>query len=306
MREAFSQSLLKAASSNPKVVVLTGDHGYALFDSFQKEYPERFINCGIAEQNMLGVAAGLAKSGFLPIVYGLAAFIPIRVLEQYKMDICYENLHVILIGDGAGMVYSHLGSSHQSTEDIAALRAIPNTQIYSPADAFELTACMNLALENKAPTYIRIGKSDTGLIHETNINLKAGELIPIICSPQQQKNISFIATGSMVKTASSLSLHFQGSHVWSAPIIKPINEQQVLRIANQSHTIVTLEEHNTHAGLGSLISEITSAHPTHRPRVIRIGINDRFSEKCGSYSYLIKEHLLNEEALLMKLKSLEI
>ena len=119
MRIAFSDALVAAALSDPKVLLLTGDHGYALFDAFRKVRPEQYINCGIAEQNMVGLAAGLAKAGFKPIVYGLAAFIPVRVLEQIKIDVCYENLPVILIGDGAGLVYSHLGTSHQSTEDIA-------------------------------------------------------------------------------------------------------------------------------------------------------------------------------------------
>ncbi|CCI18624.1 putative transketolase, C-terminal section (TK) (fragment) [Microcystis aeruginosa PCC 9807] len=117
MRNAFSDALVKFALGDERVLLLTGDHGYALFDDFRQACPKQYINAGVAEQNMVGVAAGLAKSGFFPVVYGLSSFLPIRVLEQIKLDICYEQLKVLLIGDGAGVVYSSLGSSHQSTED---------------------------------------------------------------------------------------------------------------------------------------------------------------------------------------------
>src|SRR5471032_813974 len=132
MRDAFSNALVAAAKNDPKVLLLTGDHGYALFDAFRKSCPDQYINCGIAEQNMVGVAAGLAKAGFKPVVYGLAAFVPIRVLEQIKIDVCYENLPVTLIGDGAGVVYAQLGTSHQSTKTsprCAACRKSPSTPL---------------------------------------------------------------------------------------------------------------------------------------------------------------------------------
>src|SRR3954467_10502277 len=126
MRSVFSKSILAAAQADSKVLLLTGDHGYALFDEFRQHAPTQFINAGVAEQNMVGVAAGLAKAGYRPIVYGLSAFVPVRVLEQIKLDVCYEGLPVVLVGDGAGVVYSTLGTSHQSTEDVAALRALPH------------------------------------------------------------------------------------------------------------------------------------------------------------------------------------
>src|ERR1700759_2126047 len=142
MRPTFSRILAAAAKADERILLLTGDHGYALFDEFRKICPDRFLNAGVAEQNMVGVAAGLAKGGLRPIVYGLSAFVPIRVLEQIKLDVCYERLPVLFIGDGAGVVYSALGSSHQGPEDIAALRALPEMAILSPADAAEMTACM--------------------------------------------------------------------------------------------------------------------------------------------------------------------
>lgn len=298
MRNAFSNALVNAAKSNQRVILLTGDHGYSLFDEFRKVCPDQYINAGVAEQNMVGVAAGLAKAGFKPFVYGLSSFVPIRVLEQIKLDICYEQLPVILIGDGAGVVYSSLGSSHQSTEDIAALRAIPNIAIMSPADSYEMTQCMNLALKSEQPVYLRIGKADLEPIHDSLIDFQLGKLCQI---KQGNNKICLIATGSMVKTAMCVSEKLDDVEVWSAPFIKPINIEQVISIAKRHEIIFVLEEHSIHGGLGGAITEITSEHfPV---QVCRIGISDCFSKFCGSYEYLIKEHMLDIPSILKKIKS---
>src|SRR5438132_4998980 len=164
MRKAFSRALVDAALAEPRLVLLTGDHGYSLFDEFRQRCPGQYLNAGVAEQNMVGVAAGLAKGGLRPVVYGLSAFVPVRVLEQIKIDVCYEELAVVFIGDGAGVVYSALGTSHQSTEDLAALRALPHLGILSPADDLEMTACMRLAMCTAGPVYLRMGKADLGRV----------------------------------------------------------------------------------------------------------------------------------------------
>jgi transketolase len=299
MRNAFSNALVNAAKSDQRVVLLTGDHGYSLFDEFRKICPDQYINAGVAEQNMVGVAAGLAKAGFKPFVYGLSAFVPIRVLEQIKLDICYEQLPVTLIGDGAGVVYSSLGSSHQSTEDIAALRAVPNIAILSPADSYEMTQCINLALQSNQPVYLRIGKADLQPIRDSLIDFQLGELCQV---KQGNSKICLIATGSMVKTAMSVSEKLDNLEVWSAPCIKPINTEQVISIAQRHELIVVLEEHSVYGGLGSTISEITSEYsPT---RVYRIGIQDRFSKFCGTYQYLMEEHKLNLKYVLSQIENL--
>lgn len=196
MRNAFSRALVDAARNDPRIVLLTGDHGYALFDEFRQVCPGQYVNAGVAEQNMVGVAAGLAKGGLRPVVYGLSAFVPVRVLEQIKLDICYEQLPVLLIGDGAGVVYSSLGTSHQSTEDIAALRALPHLSLLSPADAQETAACMKLALDSVGPVYLRMGKSDLGVVHAEPLSLGWGALP---CVRRGQGPLAWIATGSMVK-----------------------------------------------------------------------------------------------------------
>lgn len=299
MRNAFSTALVKAAQLNERVVLLTGDHGYALFDEFRKICPpQQYINAGVAEQNMVGVAAGLAKSGFRPIVYGLSAFIPIRVLEQIKLDLCYEELPVILIGDGAGVVYSSLGSSHQSTEDIAALRALPNISILSPADSFEMTWCMERALTTNHPVYLRMGKADLGNIHDSVPTIGLGEL----CSLKSGTGtVGFIATGSMVRTALTISEEWEGSSVWSAPSLKPLNIQQIVAICQKHQAIIVMEEHSIYGGLGAAIAEISVEYaPTW---INRIGIEDRFSKFCGSYSYLMEEHKLDIDSVREKVKS---
>lgn len=294
MRDAFSAGLVKLAKSDNKVLLLTGDHGYALFDAFRRECPDQYINAGIAEQNMVGMAAGLARAGFRPIVYGLSAFIPVRVLEQIKIDVAHDQLPVIFIGDGAGFVYSHLGTSHQSTEDIACTRAIPHLAIYSPADRFELTACLELAYHAHAPVYFRMGKADRGDVHRAIPAIAPGDLLEV--KPGQAGGIAIIATGAMVRTALDISLAEQpGTTVWSAPFIKPINAMQVADICAQSRALVVMEEHSIYGGLGSLIAENATA--TTPRKILLIGVNDRFSHHCGSYDYLLQEHGLNRSAI---------
>ncbi|MBU3590686.1 transketolase [Polynucleobacter sp. 78F-HAINBA] len=298
MRDAFSNTLVALAKADSNILLLTGDHGYALFDAFRRECPNQYINAGIAEQNMVGMAAGLARAGFKPFVYGLAAFIPVRVIEQIKLDVAHDNLPVVFIGDGAGFVYSHLGTSHQSTEDIACTRAIPNLSVYSPADAHELITCMTSAYQSNSAVYIRIGKSDRGEVHATPLSPNTGDLLAIKQIPHS--TLAFIATGSLSSTALALTnAQYSGASMWSAPFIKPINANQVIEICKQHRQIITLEEHSVLGGLGSTIAEISSEHsPSH---ILRIGVEDRFSTHCGSYEYLLKEHGLDESAIAEKI-----
>ncbi len=294
MRDAFSDTLVHLAKADPKVLLLTGDHGYALFDDFRRECPAQYINAGIAEQNMVGMAAGLARTGFRPIVYGLSAFIPVRVIEQIKLDIAHDNLPVILIGDGAGFVYSHLGTSHQSTEDIACTRAIPNLSIYSPADRFEVAACIKQAYQTKAPVYLRMGKSDRGDVHAMEPQVHIGRLTKTKLG--HAGAIVFIATGSMVRTAMDIATEFYpDAAVWSAPFIKPIDSQQVAAICAHSRVVAVLEEHSVLGGLGSVVAEIAAEFAP--VRILRIGVQDRFSHHCGSYEYLLQEHGLDRSTI---------
>lgn len=299
MREAFSNALVQIAIADPKVLLLTGDHGYALFDEFRKRCPNQYINAGIAEQNMVGMAAGLARVGFRPFVYGLASFIPIRTIEQIKLDIAHDNLPVVLLGDGAGFVYSHLGTSHQSTEDIACTRAIPGLTVLSPADRFEMTACMDYAYISKSPVYMRMGKSDRGDVHAGPVQtLQSGCLLKVRDGRADRPGL--IATGSMVRTAVDIAQE-QDLSVWSAPTLKPLAADDVRAAARASASLVTLEEHSVLGGLGAAVTEITSEHqPT---RVLRIGVSDRFSKHCGTYTYLLKEHSLDIDSVIDRLSA---
>ncbi|ANN74247.1 transketolase family protein [Bordetella bronchialis] len=301
MRSAFSRAIVAAAQKDPRTLLLTGDHGYALFDDFRRAAPAQFINAGVAEQNMVGVAAGLAKAGFRPIVYGLSAFVPVRVLEQIKLDVCYEGLPVIFIGDGAGVVYSTLGASHQSTEDIAALRAIRDINIFSPADAAEMTYVMDHALQASGPSYIRMGKADLGDVHTRPIGQPIGELVA--CQEPRVKRTAVIATGSMVRTAQQLCGAADDIGIWSAPAIHPLDRNQVQHIAREYGTIVVLEEHAAAAGLGGLVAEIVGELEGNRARVLRMGTEGGFSLRCGSYQYLLKEHGIDLEGLRRKFAS---
>ncbi|MBU3701514.1 MAG: transketolase [Acidimicrobiia bacterium] len=300
MRDALSTALVESAQRDERVVVLTGDHGYALFDEFRSTHPDRFINAGIAEQNMVGMAAGMARAGLRPIVYGLSAFIPIRVLEQVKLDIAHDGLPVVLLGDGSGFVYSHLGVSHQSLEDIACARSIPGLRVLSPSDRFEMTAAMRLATGADGPTYLRIGKADLGDVHPGPIEFDSGELLAVRSGPDP--DITFIATGSMVTAAMEVAdHHFPGAGVWSAPSIKPLDEASIERIAASTGALVVMEEHSTIGGLGSAIAEILSVHS--HPPLLRIGSADRFSDSCGSYQHLRREHGLDVDSVLTRIEA---
>ena len=297
MRAAFSAALVKAAVDDERVLLLTGDHGYSLFDDFRRARPGQYINAGVAEQNMVGVAAGLAKGGYRPIVYGLSAFVPVRVLEQVKLDVCYQELPVVFIGDGAGVVYSALGSSHQSTEDIAALRALPHLAILSPADAHEMTGCMELATHAHGPVYLRMGKADLGAVHAAPPRIEWGKLLRVQTSDGP---LAWVATGSMVKTALAVAAEWPGSEVYSAPCIKPLDCEQVADVCRRHRAVIVLEEHSTYGGLGSALAEIVTADaPTW---VCRIGIRDRFSRYCGSYGYLMAEHGLDNASVAQQVR----
>jgi transketolase len=298
VREAFSNALVRLALADPNVLLLTGDHGYALFDEFRNRCSGQFINAGIAEQNMVGMAAGLARVGYRPFVYGLAAFVPIRTIEQIKLDVAHDKLPIVFMGDGAGFVYSHLGTSHQSTEDIACTRGIPALEVLSPADRFEMAACMEYAYETNGPVYLRMGKSDRGDVHQNPLNkLTSGGLLQIQTGRIDRPGL--IATGSMVHTAVYLAQELQLS-VWSAPMIKPLKPEDICAAASVTCGLVTLEEHSVLGGLGAAVAEITSEREP--VRVLRIGVPDRFSEKCGSHAYLMYEHGLDTKSVRTKIE----
>lgn len=293
MRNTFSDTLVSIANADSRVLLLTGDHGYALFDSFRAAHPDRYINAGIAEQNMVGMAAGLARMGFHPFVYGLAAFVPVRVLEQIKLDVAHDDLPVIFCGDGAGFVYSSLGTSHQSLEDIACIRAVPGMMVLSPADRHELGAAMTYAHAARRSVYLRMGKADRGDVHAEGAAIDTARLQCL--RPGSEGGTTILATGPIATTAVAVADRMDGVAVWSAPSIKPFDTEAFAAICRSSSRLVTMEEHSVMGGFGSLIAEEASG--THPLPVLRIGVRDRFSEHCGSYDYLLREHGLDLETV---------
>jgi transketolase len=299
MRKALSDLLAQAALKDPRIIVMSGDHGYAIFDGIREKCPTQFMNCGVAEQNMVGVAAGLAKAGFRPIVYGLAAFVPIRVLEQIKIDVCLEELPVIFLGDGAGFVYSTLGSSHQCFEDIAALRPMANIEIFSPADRFELSKCFSAALEKDKPSYLRLGKADLGDVHQDGIRACHTDFVfPVIADGNE--NLC-LATGSMVKLIERAVKNADLAYdLYSVARLKKMDSDRLLRLCTGRKRVIVAEEHSIYGGLGSIVAEAIAGKFS--VEFDRIGIQDKFSGECGTYEHLLRYHGLDEMSVLKVLR----
>jgi len=216
------------------------------------------------------------------------------------LDICFENLQVILIGDGAGVVYSKLGVSHQCFEDISSIRALVNIRILSPCDKYEMKLCLEDSLAYKGPTYIRVGKSDIGDVHFSNDFAKAPGIHNVIKGKKGQPVI--MATGSLVKVAQTLiEKEFSEFSLYSVSQIKPFDQKAFLKLTDNSNLVISMEEHSVYGGLGSTITEVVTS--TIPKKVLRLGIEDKFSDKCGSYEYLMQEHGLDEKSLIQKIRS---
>lgn len=296
MRDVLS-SLLVTTAENPHFVVLSGDHGYALFDGLRSAAPGQFLNVGIAEQAMVGIAAGLARTGFLPCLYGLAAFVPVRVLEQIKLDLCFGNLPAIILGDGAGLVYSTLGVSHQSGEDIACLRALPHISIFSPADAHELRACWRDALAAGHVAYIRLGKADRPMVHAGAVD-STGPLFTYRATDSGGGLI--VATGSMVSPCTEFARSV-GVDCVSVPRIRPLPPELGDLVSARS-AVVVVEEHCRTGGLWtSILEEVASGGHASLATIESIALEPEFTHTSGSYQQALGEHALSDDRLRERL-----
>lgn len=287
MRHILPSLLLEAAESDERFLVLSGDHGYELFDALRSRHPDRFVNVGVSEQSMVGIAAGLCVTGFRPCIYGLAAFVPMRVLEQVKIDLCYGSLPVIVLGDGAGLTYSVLGASHQCGEDVACLRPLPNIAIYSPCDAHEFRACWIEARGGNHPSYLRIGKDHPDDIHSGAVS----ETSPIVVSEAAHASPRsvIVATGAMVR----VGLRFAREHgirCISVPRLKPAPVSLIPLLAD-AQAVAVLEEHVSAGGLWSLVLEMLQSAGAMRPINIEpIGLRDFFTQTAGDHQHALSEH----------------
>ncbi|MBN9299412.1 MAG: hypothetical protein J0I41_20595 [Filimonas sp.] len=288
MRTAFINQLIAEAEKNDKVFLLVGDLGFSVVEPFAEAFPDRFLNVGIAEQNMAGIAAGLAKEGYCVFIYSIGNFPTLRCMEQIRYDICYHNLNVKVIAVGGGYAYGALGASHHATEEVGMLRIIPNMIVCAPADPQEAKAVTTFVTAHNGPCYIRLGKAGEPQIHTEALSLKEGEILTV----KEGGGVAVLSTGAMLKyTLDFLQVNNIDASVYSFPFVKPIDQDKLAIILKSYKKIITIEEHQAQGGFGSAILEISNDLLEYNkieklPLIKRIAIKDKFYSVAGSQEYL--------------------
>jgi transketolase len=281
MRNSFAQTVTKLGEKNKKIFLLSGDIGNKLFDDYKKKNKNRFLNCGVAEANMTGVAAGLAMQGFRPITYTITPFNTLRCLEQIKIDICYPKLPVIIVGTGAGLSYSSLGATHHSLDDIAVMRTLPNLNILCPCDPIEVKYALKEALKSKNPTYIRLGKKGEPTINNKKIKFKIGKINII----KKGSEISILSVGNIMKVSHEchkiLTQHKVSTELVSFHSIKPLDENFIKKVFKKK-LVICIEEHSTTGGAGSAILEFCNKNYIDTNKLILFGTSNKFLTKLGN------------------------
>ncbi len=287
MRFEVVKAIYEEALKNPRVYFMTGDLGHVNAEEFKKNIPQQYLNAGMAEQNMVGVAAGLAAQGMKVFVYSIVPFATLRCFEQIKIDMCYHDFDVTVIGVGAGFAYSTMGATHYAIEDIAALRALPHMQILSfanPASARALTR--QFIEQRRGPAYFRLGKGGDP-VYESDFTptLSKGAVV------RTGNDLSLISTGTILQEAMQAAdlLEKKGmrAEVIDIHMIKPIDLPLIQETARQKKAVFTIEEHNVYGGLGSAVAEIISELPPDaRPLFKRFGVPDLWPKTIGSIPYM--------------------
>lgn len=285
MRNAFADEITALAAVDPRIVLLSGDIGNRLFDRFKAQFPERFINVGVAEANMIGIAAGLALGGMRPVTYTIASFAVYRAYEQIRVDVGYHNLPVVMVGTGGGLAYAANGPTHHSCEDAAVLRVIPNMAVACPADALEVRALLRSSLQQPGPVYLRIGKKGEPLVHSSVPDLSLGR--SLVMKPGQQ--ITLLSCGAVLPevlaAADLLEQQHLSAEVVSFPTVKPLDEARLQDIFATRKLVVTVEEHSRTGGLGGAIAEWLTDQPPQRARLLRLGTPDAFLHEAGEQEH---------------------
>jgi transketolase len=286
MRKAFNEELLAAAHGNSRIHMVLADIGYGEIEPFASAFPSRFINCGVAEQNMSGVACGIAMEGNIAITYSIANFPTLRCLEQIRNDICYHNANVKIVIIGGGMAYGPLGISHHSTEDLAIMRALPNMKVIAPCDIFEARSAVHAMLAYDGPVYYRCGYKGEKDIHPSPVRFEIGKAIKI-CDGTDATIIFAGTIGHNCKQASE-ALAREGFKVSlvSMHTVKPIDRETVIEAATKTGGILTVEEHNICGGLGSAIAEVLMDSGHGGIKFKRIALPDVNVSKIGSQDWL--------------------
>lgn len=295
MRTNFINQLIEEARYNDKIFLLVGDLGYHVIEPFAEEFPDRFLNVGIAEQNMAGIAAGLAMTGYNVYFYSIGNFPTIRCLEQIRNDIAYHQANVKVVSVGAGYAYGSLGATHQATEEIGALRVLPNMVVATPGDPLEARAITKISASYDGPMYIRLGKAGEKTVHsEDSINLKIGDICSVITREGNQTAV-FVCGNILDAALHQINEENLNYDLYSVPFVKPINKEQLINIVKTHPAgLITIEEHQSSCGMGSAIVEVLNdlyyeGDIEVYPKVKRIAIPDEFADVVGTQVFL-REH----------------
>jgi len=296
MRNAFADELTKLGSEDGRVVLLSGDIGNKLFDKFKAKCPNRFYNCGVAEANMMGVAAGMAMSGLRPVVYTITPFVTTRCLEQIRVDVCYHNVPVIIVAVGAGLSYASLGPTHHACEDISLLRSLPGMAVVCPGDPHEVRAGLRTALAAPGPVYLRLGKKGEPNVHAgTPTDFTIGRGIVM----QEGEHVCIFSTGNVLpvamEAAEDLATDGHSTRVVSLHTVKPLDEALLREAFARFNVVATIEEHSLIGGLGGAVAEWRADNPDGSARLIRFASKDAFFKLSGKQEFARKQLGLTRE-----------
>ncbi len=286
MRNAFADELTRLGDEDARVVMLSGDIGNRLFDKFKARHAQRFFNCGVAEANMMGVAAGMAMNGLRPVAYTITPFITTRCLEQIRTDVCYHEAPVTIVAVGAGLAYSGLGPTHHACEDIAFLRSLPNMVVICPGDAFEVRAALRASLQQDRPVYIRLGKKGEPVVHSGPLaDFEIGKAITM----SRGTDACLLSTGNMLPEAieAAHALEKQGisAEVVSFHTVKPLDEACLADVFARFPMVATVEEHSRIGGFGAAVAEWLVDQRVSPRNFIRFCTPDAFFKKSGEQEY---------------------
>jgi len=303
-RAGYGEGILELGSSNKNIVVLTADLTESTYcHDFAQNFPERFVQVGVAEQNMIGIAAGLALSGKIPFAASYAVFNPGKNWDQIRISVCYSQANVKIIGTHAGLSVGPDGASHQALEDIALMRVLPNMTVLSPVDYEEAKKATKEAAKLQGPVYIRLARDKTPTLTTDKTPFEIGKMQTWL----EGKDVTIIATGPILHEALLAAKEMKEKHKISAEVlncttIKPLDKEAIIKSAKKTKKVITLEEHQINGGLGSAVAEILAEnYPT---KMIRMGIQDAFG-KSGTYEELKKEYKLTAKDIIKETKKLK-
>jgi len=297
VRGAFFEALLKLAERDERVFLVVGDLGFGVTEAFARRFPGQFLNAGVAEQNMTGIAAGLALTGKIVFTYSIANFPILRCLEQVRNDVCYHAANVKIVAVGGGFAYGPLGATHHATEDLAIMRALPEMTVVAPGDPVEAEAATDAIAVHAGPCYLRLGRAGESRVHRASIDFQLGKAIEV----RSGNDLALISTGGLLETAVQVAEILQGdglrARVLSMHTLKPLDVRAVLAATRETGGIFTLEEHSLIGGLGSAVAEILAESGESVVPFQRFALPPIFSCKVGTQEYLRAQNGLSAESL---------